>query len=93
MRSLISGPLNKGEENLKVMDIASFLGWKWEGLSFDLPALILLEIKATPIPYSNHSEDRLSWFSSPNGEFKLKEAYRLANLDGNDTANQKFRGA
>ena len=47
LRSLISGPLNKGEENLKVMDIASFLGWRWAGLSFDLPASILLEIKAT----------------------------------------------
>lgn len=58
----------------------------------DLPALILLEIKATPVPFSNHREDRLSWFSSPNGEFKLKEAYRLANLDGNNTANQIFRG-
>lgn len=75
-----------------MMDIASFLGWNWEGLSFDLPASILLEIKATPVPFSNHSEDWLSWFSSPNGEFKLKEAYRLANLAGNNTANQIFRG-
>ena len=92
LRSLISGPLNKGEENLKVMDIASFLGWRWARLSFDLPASILLEIKATHVPFSNHSEDRLSWFSSLSGEFKLKEAYRLANLVGNDTANQIFRG-
>ena len=86
------GPLNKGEENLKVMDIASFLGWRWAGLSFDLPASILLEKKATLIPFSNHSEDRLSWFSSPDGEFKLKEVYRLASLVGNDMRNQIFRG-
>ena len=84
--------LNKGEENLKVMDIASFLGWRWAGLSFDLPASILLEKKATLVPFSNHSEDRLSWFSSPDGEFKLKEVYRLASLVGNDMRNQIFRG-
>ena len=60
--------------------------------STHVPASILLEIKATHVPFSNHSKDLLSWFSSLNGEFKLKEAYRLANLVGNDTANQIFRG-
>ena len=48
LRSLISGPLNKGEENLMVKDISSFFVWNWEGLSFEFPSYIKLEMKATP---------------------------------------------
>ena len=64
-------------------DFSSFCGWNWEELSFKFPAHIQLDIKATPLPFSNQGGDRLSWFSSPNGEFKLKEAYRLANWEAN----------
>ncbi|KAL0015031.1 hypothetical protein SO802_002100 [Lithocarpus litseifolius] len=49
-------------------------------------------MKATPLPSSNQGADRLSWFSSPNGDFKLKEAYRLANWVENYTARQQFKG-
>ena len=34
--------------------------------------------KATPLSFSCHHEDRLTWHYSPNGEFKLKGAYQLA---------------
>lgn len=79
LRSQIEGPLNKGEENLILRDFANFSGWKWGNLSFAFPKPLALEMKATPLPFSNHGEDRLSWHSSPNGDFNLKEAYRLAN--------------
>lgn len=67
-------------------DISSFFGWNWEGLSFELPTSIQLEMKATPLPFSNQGGDRLSWYSSLNGEFKIKEAYRLANMNDNNKA-------
>ena len=92
LRSLISGPLNKGEDNLMLKDISGFFGWNWEGLSFEFPAQIQLEIKATPLPFSNQGGDRLFWYSSPNGDFKLKEAYRLANWDDNNKVGHTFRG-
>lgn len=47
LRSLISGPLNKGEENLNLKEVTSFYGWNWEGLYFVFPKPLLLEMKAT----------------------------------------------
>ena len=81
LRSRIYGPLNKGEEDNRLKDVASFFGWKWEGLSFDFPKSIMLEMKATLIPFSNQREDRLSWGLSPSGDFKLKDAYHIANAN------------
>ena len=72
-------------------DFFGFCGWNWEELSFEFPAHIQLDIKATPLPFSNQGGDRLSWFSSPNGEFKLKEAYRLANWEANKEIGHIFR--
>lgn len=57
---MISGLLNKGEENLKLKDVTSFYGWNWEGLSFDFPNSLLLEMKATPLPFSNQGENWIS---------------------------------
>ena len=73
-------------------DISGFFGWNWEGLSFDSPAYIQLEIKTTPLPFSNQGGNRLSWFSSPNDEFKLKKAYYLANWDENNEVGHSFKG-
>ena len=91
LRSQIQGPLNKGEEKLTLRDISYYLGWNWESLSFAFPKSLAFEMKATPLPFSNQGEDRLSWYSSPNGDFKLKEAYRLANWVDNNTARQEFK--
>ncbi|KAK7836294.1 putative ribonuclease h protein [Quercus suber] len=41
----------------------------------------MLDKKATPIPFSNQREDRLSWGLSPSGDFKLKDAYHIANAN------------
>lgn len=92
LRSCICGPLNKGEEDLRLKDIASFHDWNWEGISFSFPKDIFTEIKATPIPYSKLREDRLSWSLSPSGEFQLKDAYRLANANENHPMNHSFNG-
>ena len=93
LRSQIEGPLNKGEENLSLREISNFSGWNWGNLSFAFPKSLALEMKATPLPFSNQGEDRLSRFSSPNGDFKLKEAYRLDNKGDNNMVWQHFKGA
>ena len=60
LRSQIEGPLNKGEKNLNLRDISNFSGWNWGSLSFTFPKSLTLEMKATPLPFSNQGEDRLS---------------------------------
>ena len=52
LRSLISGPLNKNEENLKIKNVAGFVGWNLENVLFFFPKSILLELKATPLSLS-----------------------------------------
>lgn len=79
LRSQIVSPLNVGEEYLSLEDISNFSGWNWKSLSFAFPKQLALEMKATPLPFSNQGVDRLSWISSPNGDYNLKEAYRLEN--------------
>ena len=75
LRSLISGLLNKDEENLKLKDVVGFIGWNLEHVSFSFLTPILLEKKATPFSFSCRDEDRLTWHLSSNCEFKLREAY------------------
>ena len=53
LRSQILGPLNKGKESITLKDVVSFFGWNLQSLSFPLPTSTLLNIKATPIPFSN----------------------------------------
>lgn len=91
LQSMILGLLNKVKENLKLKDMTSFYGWNQEGLSFNSPNSLLLEMKATLLPFSNQGEDLISWYSFPNGKFKLKEAYRIVDLVDNSTTRQDFK--
>ena len=92
LRSLISSPLNRGEENICLKEIANFSGWNWQNISFSLPAQLLSAVKATPISFSALYEDHLTWFSSPSGAFEPKEAYRLAGMEGEDDQASPFEG-
>lgn len=84
LRSLIVGPLNKEEKALLLKDFIQHNHWNWGSISFVIPPNLLMKIKVTPTPLFADGKDRISWASSPSGEFKLKEAYRLACL-GEDT--------
>lgn len=81
LRSQIVGPLNRGEEGALVKDVDSYLSWNWHSISFPLPKSLMLEIKATPISFVSSSANRITWFSSPSGDFELKEAYKLASVE------------
>lgn len=50
VRSLIIGPLNRGEDSLLLKDIVHNNSWDWERLSFVFPAAFHQKIKASPIP-------------------------------------------
>ena len=47
-------------------------------------------MKATPIPFSNQREEKLSWGLSLSGEFKLKDAYHIANANDPKSMNQHY---
>ena len=92
LRSLISGPLNKGEETIKLVDVGSFFGWNLERISFSFPKQIVLEMKATTFPLLNCGVDRICWQSSPNGDFYFKDAYRLVLEEEHGRSYPLFKG-
>ena len=93
MRNLIEGPLNRGEDQFLLKDIVGFNGWNWDALSFSFLKKLALDIKATPLPFSSSYEDKFSWISFTNGEFKLKEAYRIACTERSESDHNPFHGA
>lgn len=70
-----------------------FNGWNWHALSLSIPKQLALEIKATPLPFSSTCEDRISWISSTNGDFDIKEAYRIACMEKLVSGHNLFHGA
>ena len=54
-------------------------GWKWETLSFELPASIKDRIKAIPRQLFGRGEDVIMWKFSKDGEFTTKPAYAWLN--------------
>ena len=73
-------------------DITQNNFWNLGCLSFVLPLSLGQKIKSTPIPMSATRVDRISWSSSPNGEFKIKEAYKLACMTQNNPHCDHFMG-
>ena len=51
-----------------------------------------MEIKATQISFSDKNFDHISWSSSPNGLFGLKNAHKLASLEKGDNNSGMFEG-
>ena len=50
-------------------------------------------MKATPLPFSNQGNDRISWHYLPSGEFKLKDAYWLIIKEEEYISKPSFGGA
>ena len=67
-------------------------GWNWQGCSFSFPERLLSKIKATPITFSAQNSDRITWSSSPSGNFNLKEAYKLVIMEVEGMYNGNFDG-
>ena len=65
LRSLIEGPLNRGEEHIKLKEMVNFSGWDWQSCSFTLPDQLLMEVKATPISFTTQNLERITWSSTP----------------------------
>ncbi|KAL4627044.1 hypothetical protein ACB092_05G139400 [Castanea dentata] len=92
LKSLIEGPLKRREDLLLLRDLVGFNGWNWHALSFPIPKHLALEIKATPLPFSSSCEDRISWIFSTNGDFDLKEAYKIACMEKAVSNHTPFQG-
>ena len=87
MRSLIEGPLNRGESEVHLKEVITNNGWDLANFSFDFPNPILKVVMATPLRRYATREDHKSWISSLNGEFDPKNTYLLAvdeNLEAPD---------
>ena len=69
MRELIEGPLTQREVDMKLSDLFldTVQGWKWEALSFELPANIKGRIKAIPRQLVGRGEDVIMWKFSKDG--------------------------
>ena len=92
LRNIIHGALNRGEYCLLLKDVCSLQNWHREVISFQLPPNLLSRIKATPFSIHASGTNRISWATSPSGEFELKDAYRLASLNTNDLIVNPFVG-
>ena len=78
MWHMIHGPLSREASQLKVLDVLQDNGWDWNWLGFDLPQNIKFIIQATLIALVLRGEDKLAWLGSPQGNFDLKSAYKMA---------------
>ena len=92
LQSLIKGPLNRGEEHIKLKEVVSFSGWDWQSCSFTLPDQLLMEVKATPISFTAQNLDRITWSSTPSGNFELKAAYKIARMEETGNSPCRFNG-
>ena len=78
IRSLIQGPLNRNEHELFVKDATLTGRWNLSLSSFQFPPDLCWKIMATPISQFTDISDRLSWASSPLGNFDANNAYSIA---------------
>ncbi|OMO86377.1 reverse transcriptase [Corchorus capsularis] len=79
LRSLISGPLNRNEELLRVADCVDHNGgWDLSLSSFLLPDCILKFIFSTALPFNRNQNDLIVWNFSSDGSFNLNSAYEIA---------------
>ena len=92
LRELIEGPLTQREVDMKLSDLLldTVQGWKWEALSFELPASIKGRIKAIPRQLVGRGEDVIMWKFSKDGEFTTKSTY--AWLNGSQQIDVTFQG-
>ena len=65
-----------------------------EPRSFVIPSPFTLsqKIKVTFFPMAVASMDHISWASQPNGDFDLKEAYKLVSMDNDSHHHETFTG-
>lgn len=87
MRSLIEGPLNRGESEVCIKDVITCNGWDFANFSFVFPNPIIRAVMAAPLSRFAAREDHRSWISNLNGDFDPKNAYLLAideNLEAPD---------
>lgn len=92
VRSLIEGPLLRGEDRLLVKDVMVNGSWGLGDLSFDFNSLIQSGILAILLWRISVKGDKQSWISSLNKGFDSKNAYLLAIGENPDNPNFMVSG-
>ncbi|KAF7844545.1 reverse transcriptase [Senna tora] len=78
LRSLISGPLNRNNNEVTFRELVTQNGeWNQEIISFILPTDIRQRLQAIPVDTSSPIVDNVSWIGNLNGNFSTKSAYFL----------------
>lgn len=76
IRSLIHGPLNRGEQSIRVKDCIVNRTWNLNCISFNLPTHILALIDHMHI-HTNHRKDFPTSLLEANGRFNTKISYNI----------------
>ncbi|OMO94467.1 reverse transcriptase [Corchorus capsularis] len=80
LRTLIQGPLNKGEDSMLVRDcFPPAGGWNLDSISLTLPPDFVDTILSIPFSLRDNVSDSFCCKYSSNGNFSLNSAYDLAN--------------
>ena len=77
---------------MMLKEVVNFSGWNWQACSFVFPKRLMLEMKATLVPFSAWNFDRITWSSSPRSNFEMMEAYKLARVEAEGNCNDNFDG-
>lgn len=77
IRSIISGPLNKGDESLNVGICYNESHWDISNISFDLPEEVVYTVKSIFINPNSGNLDKMVWNQTDSGLFSTKIAYTL----------------
>ncbi|OIT39909.1 putative ribonuclease h protein, partial [Nicotiana attenuata] len=85
LRNSIQGPLQNGEEDMKVSSIIQHGSFNLSTLSFEIPEDIIQKIHSTYIQQSQPGRDKISWNSPGHNSFSIKAAYDLASLQDTRT--------
>lgn len=77
LRSLIHGPLQNSDSNLKVSDFLNSDGsWNFNNISFPIPSDIFFSINSLPLASHSSQEDKNTWSCCHNGSFVISYVYR-----------------
>lgn len=77
LRTLVSGPLNREEENLRESSYLLNGHWILNNLSLSLPYSVVTSINSTIINANSGRVDNIVWNQTCNGLFSTKSAYTL----------------
>ncbi|PHU24592.1 40S ribosomal protein S7 [Capsicum chinense] len=75
LRQVLSGPLHRNKDKLRLSDIWNGHSWEWEKISFDIPLDIIHRAAAICPSNTLGNQDKPYWALNPNGLLSTKLVY------------------